>query len=172
LLGSVLGLPWDSPAVRALMEGAGIMLLNDFLLYPPPTIKKSLLMWKHKHMVVLSSKNSILLISTFLWCSSGGASHVSGAIICLPGLRTTRANFLHFLEDVLWKTREVPQFSFPVVGVLPGTLFRVLSRPPVPVQVLPPVQLNIGLNNEEQVLSGQESFLEVLSVLQASPDVF
>ncbi len=32
LLGSVLGLPRDSPTVRALMEGASIELLNDFLL--------------------------------------------------------------------------------------------------------------------------------------------
>jgi len=35
LLGSVLGLPRDSPTVKALVDSVGIKLLNDFLLFPP-----------------------------------------------------------------------------------------------------------------------------------------
>jgi len=35
LLSDVLGLPGSSPPVRALISGAGIELLNDFLLQPP-----------------------------------------------------------------------------------------------------------------------------------------
>ena len=34
LLVDVLALPEDSPPIRALMEGARIELLNDFLLHP------------------------------------------------------------------------------------------------------------------------------------------
>jgi len=35
LLFGVLGLPGDSPPMKALIEGAGIDLLTDFLLQPP-----------------------------------------------------------------------------------------------------------------------------------------
>jgi len=35
LLGDVLGLPGSSPPVRALVSGARVELLNDFLLQPP-----------------------------------------------------------------------------------------------------------------------------------------
>ncbi len=35
LLGDVLGLPGSSPPVRALISGARVKLLNNFLLQPP-----------------------------------------------------------------------------------------------------------------------------------------
>jgi len=84
-------------------------------------------------------------------------------------IRTTRADFLRYLEGVLWKTGEVPRFDFPVAGVLPGTLLRVLSRPPVPVQP-PLVRIEeIGPTILEQVLP---SHPVIASVLPASPDSF
>ncbi len=84
---------------------------------------------------------------------------------------TTQVNFLCFLENVLWKTGEVPQFNFPVVGVLPGTLLKVWSRPAVPVQPPQVCIEEVSPQAEEQVLSSQESSLEVAPVLSASPDI-
>jgi len=111
-----------------------------------------------------------LLTAFYWWCHT----YIRGNHIppYANWLRTTRADFLHYLEGVLWKSGEVPPFTFPIIRVLPGTLLRVLSRPPVPVQVLPLVQPDIGPNDEERVLSSQESSLEVLSVLPASLDHF
>ncbi len=36
------------------------------------------------------------------------------------------------------------QFDFPIVGVLPGTLIKVLSRPPVPVQLLKSTMVTVA----------------------------
>ncbi len=65
----------------------------------------------------------------------------------------TRVEFLRFLENVLWKAGDdVPQFTFPIVRVLPGTLLRFLNPAPVPVQ--PPAVLieEISPSDEEQAL--------------------
>jgi len=175
LLGSVLGLLWDSPTVRALMEGAGVELLNDFLLHP------SSYYWSELTYVEMEEDGSValkelhpiylhLLMAFYWWCRTYIRSNRIPPYA--DWLRTTRADFLCYLEGVLWKSGEVPPFTFPIIRVLPGTLLRVLSRPPVPVQVLPLVQPDIGPNDEERVLSSQESSLEVLSVLPASLDHF
>jgi len=86
-----------------------------------------------------------------------------------PHWLCTRVDFLRFLESILWKAGDVPWFAFPVIG-FPGTLLKVLSRPPVPVQESPPIVPEIGPRAKEQALSSQESSLEVVSVLLASPD--
>jgi len=124
-------------------------------------------------MGVLHLWNSIQLILTFLWHSTGGAAHLLRATV-YPLLQLDQdyqGQFLCFLENVLWKMGEIPQFSFLVVGVLPGTLLKVLSRPTVPVQDPPLVLPDIGLKDEEQGSPSQECSLEVLPVLAASLDV-
>jgi len=79
-----------------------------------------------------------LLMAFYWWCQS----YVEGQ--CIPSYsewaQTTRADFLCFLENDLWRTGEVLQFTFPIVGVLPGTLIKVLSRLAVPLQP-PPVRI-------------------------------
>jgi len=58
-----------------------------------------------------------------------------------------------------------------VVGVLPRTLLKVLSRLAVPVQP-PHVHIEeVSAQAKEQVLSSQESSLEVAPVLLASLDI-
>jgi len=83
----------------------------------------------------------------------------------------TRVDFLHFFESVLWKTREVPQFTFPIVRVLPGTLFRVLKTLPVPVHPTPvPVEVT-SPRDEEQGSGSQDCSSGVLPALPASSDI-
>jgi len=116
--------------------------------------------------------HSTLLMSVFLWPFIGGASPTWKAIVCpyLDWLCTTWVDFLHFLENVLWKAGDLPQFAFPVIRVLPGTLLRVLSRPPVPVQESTLIVPEIGPMIKKG--ASQEYSLEVLSVLLASLDIF
>jgi len=54
---------------------------------------------------------------------------------------------------------------------LPGTLLKVLKTAPVPVQPPPVLIEEIAPRYKEHVLSSQESSLEVVPVLLASPDV-
>jgi len=83
----------------------------------------------------------------------------------------SRVEFFRFLEHVLWETGDVPQFSFPIVGVLPGTLLKVLKTAPVPVQPPPVLIEEVAPDYEEHVLSSKESSPEVAPVLPGSPDV-
>jgi len=83
---------------------------------------------------------------------------------------TTRVDFLRFLENILWKAGDVPRFAFPVIGVLPGTLLKVLSRPAVPVQDPTPVLPDMGPLVEEQAFITQECSTEALPVPPAAPD--
>jgi len=172
LLLDVLGLSGDSPLVRAIKEGVGIDLLNDFLLQPPTFYKDELTyvetaMDGSTVLMALHPTYVDLLTAFYWWCRS----YVHGTSMPAYGhwIRTTRADFLRYLEGVLWKTGEVPRFDFPIAGVLPGTLLKVISRPAVPVQP-PLVRIEeISPTIKEQVLP---SHPVIAPVLPASPDSF
>jgi len=109
-----------------------------------------------------------LLESFFWWCHAFiGGNHIPPYS---SWIRTTRADYVRYLEGVLWKAREVRRFDFPIVGVLPGTLLKVLSRPLVPVQPPPVLIEEVAPVYEEQILSSKESPPEVAPVLLASPE--
>ncbi len=167
LLGDVLGLPGSSPPVRALISGAGIELLNDFLLQPPTYYQSELtyievdpdgsITRKGLHATYVD-----LLMAFYWWCQS----YMEGQRIpsYLEWARTTRADFLHFLENDFWTTGEVPQFTFPIVGVLPGTVLKVLQSPAVPVQDSPSMILGLCPRDEEQGSTSQECLPQALPV--------
>jgi len=122
------------------MEGAGVEILMVFLLQSPSYYRLEHTYVEEEEdgslaLMELHPTYVDLLMAFYWWCHS----FIEGN--CVPPysvwVQTTRVDFLHFLENVLWKTGEVPQFSFLVVGVLPGTLLKVLSRLAVPVQPPP-----------------------------------
>jgi len=76
LLVEVLALPEDSPPIRALMEGASIDLLIDFLLQPHPTMRMNIPMLKKGRMGVPYLWHSIPIMLPFLWLSPGGAIQI------------------------------------------------------------------------------------------------
>jgi len=174
LLVDVLALPEDSPPMRALLEGAGINLLTNFLLQPPSYYEAKLTYDEVREdgsvtLMAIHPTYVALLMALYLWCHEiiGGN--------CIPPhsdwLRMSRVEFFHFLENVLWETGEVPRFTFPIIRVLPGTLLKVLKTMLVPVQPPPVLIEEIAPNYKEQVLSSKESSPEVAPVLLASLDV-
>jgi len=69
----VLTLPQDSPPIRALMEGAGIDLLIDFLLQPPSYYKDELTYIEVREdgstiLMALHPTYVSLLMAFYLWC--------------------------------------------------------------------------------------------------------
>jgi len=73
LLGSVLGLPWDSPAVKTLVDSVGVKLLNDFLLFPPSYYEDELTYIEVREdgstaLMALHPTYMALLMAFFKWC--------------------------------------------------------------------------------------------------------
>jgi len=142
LLVGVLGLLEDYPPLRALMEGAGIYLLINFLLQPPSYYEDELTYIDREDgsttLMVLHPTYVALLTVFYWWCHSFiEGNHIPPYSIWI---HSSRVEFLCLLENVLWKAGDVPWFAFPIVGVLPRTLLKVITRPLVPVQP-PPVPI-------------------------------
>jgi len=75
LLVGVLALPEDSPPIKALMEGAGIDLLIDFLLQPPSYYEDELTYVEDREdgstvLMALHPTYVALLMAFYWWCHS------------------------------------------------------------------------------------------------------
>jgi len=73
LLFGVLGLPGDSPPVKALIEGVNIDLLTDFLLQPPSYYRSELTYVEELEdgstvLMALHPTYVALLTALYLWC--------------------------------------------------------------------------------------------------------
>jgi len=73
LLGDILGLPGHSPPVKALIDGASIGLLTDFLLQPPTYFEAKLTYIEVREdgsvtLMAIHPTYVALLMALYLWC--------------------------------------------------------------------------------------------------------